>query len=361
MPGMVIVLNRTLPLLLRVSLNIIPYVNGSEARIGQRITAKAEHTACAEGPFWSGVGAIWRQLYGSFRGCGVSFEWHEFQTGREMEMDWAKSFHPNSVEICLNLSGAGFVRLGGQEVSYRTASAGFYAQGNEALEARRLRNQLHQFITVEFAPSFLGRHLGGREGVLHPLVRQVVEGRDISGVSPATPLSAAQQALVSGLRNPPVPAVAQPLWYEAKALELMAQLFVREPEEEEFFCTRQKRMAKERVEQVLAIMRRSLAEPPSLEEIGREVGCSPFYLSRTFSKEMGMGLPQYLRQLRMERAAELLRSGEFNVTEAAFEVGYSSLSHFSQAFHQTIGCCPGLYPLKTVPVAGKVSGERRAV
>jgi AraC-like DNA-binding protein len=29
------------------------------------------------------------------------------------------------------------------------------------------------------------------------------------------------------------------------------------------------------------------------------------------------------------------------------EVGYSSLSHFSQAFHDEFGCCPGLYPLRT--------------
>jgi AraC-like DNA-binding protein len=270
-------------------------------------------------------------------------------------MDWAKSFHANSVEICLNLSGSGFVRLRKEETSYAPASAGFYAQGNQTLEAKRLRNQCHQFITVEFASNLLAHHLNGKEGVLHPLLRQVVEGKEISGVSQATPLSAAQQTLIAGLRNPPVHAAAQPLWYEAKAMELMAQLFVQPPPGQEFFCTRQKRLAKERVEQVVKIVGRNLLEPPSLEEIGREVGCSPFYLSRTFSKEMGMGIPQYLRQLRLEKAAELLKSGEYNVTEAAFEVGYSSLSHFSQAFHQTFGCCPGLYPLRTVPFTGEVS------
>jgi AraC-like DNA-binding protein len=328
-------------------------VNSSEPRLGHAFAGGADQTACEEWPVWSGVGAVWHQLYGSFHGCGVSFEWHEFQTGREM--DWAKSFHASSVEICLNLSGCGFVRLRKEQTSYRPASAGFYIQGNQSLEAKRLRNQCHQFITVEFAPPFLARHFDSNEGVLHPLLRQVVEGKEISGVVPATPLSAAQQSLVASLRNPPVHAAAQPLWYEAKAMELMAQLFVRPPGEEEFFCTRQKRLAKERVEQVIAIVRRNLIEPRSLEEIGREVGCSPFYLSRTFSKEMGMGIPQYLRQLRMEKAAELLKSGEYNVTEAAFEVGYSSLSHFSQAFHQTFGCCPGLYPLRTVPFTRDVS------
>jgi len=35
------------------------------------------------------------------------------------------------------------------------------------------------------------------------------------------------------------------------------------------------------------------------------------------------------------------------VTEAALEVGYASPSHFSQAFHEAFGCCPGLYPIAT--------------
>lgn len=43
---------------------------------------------------------------------------------------------------------------------------------------------------------------------------------------------------------------------------------------------------------------------------------------------------------------ELLRTGHCNVTEAALEVGYNSLSHFSTAFREQFRCCPGLYPLR---------------
>jgi len=96
--------------------------------------------------------------------------------------------------------------------------------------------------------------------------------------------------------------------------------------------------------QTKELLARDLANPPMLEMIGQEVGCSPFYLSRIFSREVGLTIPQYLRNLRMERAAELLRTGRYNVTEAATEVGYSSLSHFSKAFCETIGCCPVFYP-----------------
>jgi AraC-like DNA-binding protein len=99
------------------------------------------------------------------------------------------------------------------------------------------------------------------------------------------------------------------------------------------------------VERVKEILTRDLANPPTLEMLGQEVGCSPFYLSRIFSREVGHTIPQYLRNVRMERAAELLRTGRYNVTEAATEVGYSSLSHFSKAFCETIGCCPVLYPV----------------
>lgn len=113
------------------------------------------------------------------------------------------------------------------------------------------------------------------------------------------------------------------------------------------FCTRQHRVATERVNRTLAVLKRDLANPPSLEALSREVGCSPFYLSRTFSREMGRTIQSYLRQLRLDRAAELLRSGRYNVTETSLEVGYSSISHFSQVFHETFGCCPGLYPMAT--------------
>jgi AraC-like DNA-binding protein len=151
--------------------------------------------------------------------------------------------------------------------------------------------------------------------------------------------------LIQSLRNPPVHAAAQPLWFESKALELAASFFFVPDSAGELFCHRQKRLAWDRCEQVIAILRGDLCHPPTLEDLGKRVGCSHFYLSRTFSKEMGITIAQYLRKLRMEKAAELLKSGRFNVTQAALEVGYSSLSHFSQVFHETYGCCPGLYTI----------------
>jgi AraC family transcriptional regulator len=309
--------------------------------------SKAARAAFAgEAVAWRAVGAGWRQLFGSFGRLGVSFEWHDFRA--ETDFDWARSFHPGSLELCLNLAGAGEVRHGDTAARYGVWTAGFYRQGKTSLTATRFAGEAHQFITVELAPEFLARHLGEYASQLHPVVRDAAAGKGReSGVSQPEAMTTRQREIVASLRQPPVLAGAQTLWYQAKAIELMGEFFFAPPPDAELFCHRQQRVARDRVEAVRAILRRDLTNPPSLEMIAREVACSPFYLSRTFSKETGQTIPQYLRQLRMEKAAELLRSGRFNVTEAALEVGYNSLSHFSSAFHQTFGCCPGLYPMAT--------------
>ena len=292
---------------------------------------------------WKEVAPGWRQLYGDFQRLGLSIEWHDFRTQRAL--DWGRSFHPHSLEFCLNLNGHGAVGAEGCVRSdYDPGNSGYYAIADEPLPASRHARDHHQFVTLEFSRSHLQKQLMQNEPGLEPEIRRVIFGdRTETVVAPTRLMSIQQRDVVASLREPPVAKAAQILWYQSKALELMAH-FLFMPKDPEFFCMRQKRVARERVERTKELLARDLANPPTLEMLGQEVGCSPFYLSRIFSREVGLTIPQYLRNLRMERAAELLRTGRYNVTEAATEVGYSSLSHFSKAFCETIGCCPVLYP-----------------
>jgi AraC family transcriptional regulator len=292
---------------------------------------------------WGGVAHGWRQLYGDFDRLGLSVEWHDFRS--EQSLDWGRSFRPHSLEFCLNLEGRGEVGGPGQGRSdYRAGNSGYYAIAQDPLSASRRARDHHQFVTLEFSRQHLQKQFVQNEADLEPEIRRVLfDDKEESVVAPARVMSVQQRAVVASLAEPPVAKAAQILWYQSKALELMAH-FLFAPKDPEFFCMRQKRVARERVERSKELLARDLANPPTLEILGQEVGCSPFYLSRIFSREVGLTIPQYLRNLRMERAAELLRTGRYNVTEAATEVGYSSLSHFSKAFCETIGCCPVLYP-----------------
>jgi AraC-like DNA-binding protein len=289
---------------------------------------------------WRAVPQGWRQLWGDFDRLGVALQWHDFRT--ERPLDWGQSFRPRSLEFCLNVAGRGAV---GDRGDYGPSTAGYYAVADEPLGASRRARDHHQFVTVEFSNRRLQEQLADCEADLDPQMRAAIfPAKERSIVSSAQPMTSEQRQVVASLLAPPVSKPAQSLWYESKSLELMSH-FLFAPKDPELFCMRQKRVARDRVERTKELLGRDLANPPTLEMLGREVGCSPFYLSRSFSREVGRTIPQYLRKLRMERAAELLRSGRYNVTEAATEVGYASLSHFSKAFCETIGCCPVLYPM----------------
>ncbi len=150
--------------------------------------------------------------------------------------------------------------------------------------------------------------------------------------------------IVPAMREPLVSGTARAFWYESQLKMLLAILcFVPASGEEEFFCTRQKRLARIRVTKAKAMLETRLDESFDLGRLAAEVGCSASYLSRTFSSTVGMTISQYLRKRRVEKAADLLVTGRYNVSEVALEVGYQSLSHFSKAFQQVKGCLPSRY------------------
>jgi AraC-like DNA-binding protein len=329
-------------------------IGGSEIifnRNSQMDKMPANHqTIFSEAKTWKSVSGGWRPLWAGFREYGFSVEWHDFEC--KSPLDCAGSFHSDSAEICLNLDGHAEFHLVGKKHELTPGAAIFYFSGRDPIAARRLPGQRHQFITIEVSRNYLKRHIGEHKDGLHPQISSVLTNGTFSRISETRRLTTAQQRLIPSLRNAPVSLAARGVWFQSKVLELMADFFF-VPLEKELFCERQRRVAHERIQHVIELLRGNLSEPPDLLELGRRVGCSPFYLSRTFSQELGMTIPQYLRQLRMERAAELLRSGKFNVTEAAMEVGYSSLSHFSQAFCRIMGCCPNLYPLVKRPARSR--------
>lgn len=150
--------------------------------------------------------------------------------------------------------------------------------------------------------------------------------------------------MIPDFRQPPVGGAAASFWFESRVREVIALCFFHEAEPaENFFCSRQKRVARERIEATKRYISANLDQPFDLKATANVVGCSAHHLSRTFSEMEGLTIIQFLRRIRIQRAAELLSSGRYNVSEAALEVGYQSLSHFSKAFQQEKGVLPSRY------------------
>ncbi|TVR50780.1 MAG: AraC family transcriptional regulator [Puniceicoccaceae bacterium] len=157
--------------------------------------------------------------------------------------------------------------------------------------------------------------------------------------SPTAPLGI--RNLATGLRNCPVAPVLRDLWGSAKLAELVTLLLPSWPEPASPGAPPGGRHPA--LLRAVSFMRRHLGEPIGLDAIAAAAGASASHLSRLFSSEFGRGPTHYLRELRMRRAAELLRTGRSNVTETAYSVGYSSLAQFSRAFLAFHGISPGRF------------------
>jgi AraC-like DNA-binding protein len=99
------------------------------------------------------------------------------------------------------------------------------------------------------------------------------------------------------------------------------------------------------------------AEPLALDTLAQASGLSPFHFLREFRRAFGATPHAYLTRVRLARARELLARGEANVTDACFEVGYSSLGSFSALFTREVGCSPSEYRRRMrrlVPVPAQI-------
>lgn len=83
-----------------------------------------------------------------------------------------------------------------------------------------------------------------------------------------------------------------------------------------------------------------MSDEISLNTIAAEVGMSPSYFSSIFSKEMGKTFVEYLTEIRMDRAKELLMCSSMKTSEIGYEVGYKDPHYFSYIFKKTQNCTP---------------------
>ena len=97
------------------------------------------------------------------------------------------------------------------------------------------------------------------------------------------------------------------------------------------------------LEEVARYMEEHLDEPLSIPQLSRRAFLSPTAFKAAFRQRYGLAVHAWLRQRRMERAAQLLQGSSLTVLEVAQSVGYSSGSQFTAAFRERYGTSPGKF------------------
>ena len=81
----------------------------------------------------------------------------------------------------------------------------------------------------------------------------------------------------------------------------------------------------------------------SLHMISEEIGISQSYVSRMFKKKYGIGIAQYINQVRIFHAKKLIQEGSLNIKTISIQVGFSSDVQFIRVFKKLEGITPGAY------------------
>lgn len=84
----------------------------------------------------------------------------------------------------------------------------------------------------------------------------------------------------------------------------------------------------------------NIRKPLTAKMVARELGISTSYLSHIFAKELKMSFPDYVSQHRLSFACDLLRDTKKNITDVAYEVGFTSVRTFLRSFKNQYGCTP---------------------
>jgi|TARA_B110000438_G_scaffold23289_1_gene21312 AraC-like DNA-binding protein len=145
----------------------------------------------------------------------------------------------------------------------------------------------------------------------------------------------AQQSVHESMHN---------LYLRAKVFELMSLYFNKDKEmdvEQCPFLVDDKNIKKIRRAKDIIISR--MTEPPTLNDLAIEVEISLKKLKEGFKQVYGASVYVFLLDYKMQVSKRLLSSGNYNVNEVALKIGYSTATHFINAFKKKFGTTPKKY------------------
>lgn len=287
----------------------------------------------------------WRDYSSAHPTAGFSLEW--ISADRLLNEPFIVPRSPRHIELWLNLGDPAQLESGPTKVTIAPNSSLLFTGLNQHWQLSSNPGDRPQIVVARFSVGFLLRHLRHCVEELQPPIQSVMKRLPAAHTSPlSAPITLEQHNVISGLGCPPLPSAQQRLWYVSRAFELMVGFLSTRsgPDPSENSSGGRGSARVERVKEILSL---ELSKPPSLPELARLVGCSPYYLSRQFRAEMGITILQFVQHTRLDRAWQMLQSGSSTVGAAAAAVGYHSLSHFSTAFRARFGCPPKY--LLTIP------------
>ena len=152
--------------------------------------------------------------------------------------------------------------------------------------------------------------------------------------------SAALQNIVDSIVNCTFEGQARALFLEAKALELTALYLVTDKQSPQNYVFCKSEYDQERLFFAKTYLIQHYDMPPTIAELARIAGINEFKLKNGFKELFGDTIHNFVNNYKMDIALQSLTEGDKKASQLAFDLGFSSVQHFSKAFRQKFGYPP---------------------
>ena len=98
------------------------------------------------------------------------------------------------------------------------------------------------------------------------------------------------------------------------------------------------------MKRIMKSMNEHISDPDyNVEKMSEDVGVSRAQLHRKMKEMTGISTSEFIRNIRLEQAARLIKEGKINITQIAYSVGFNNQTHFSTVFKKHYGMTPSEY------------------
>lgn len=199
-----------------------------------------------------------------------------------------------------------------------------------------------QELSIHINPGVLLNYLNGQFDIGPYALRDILAGSDQVSFFHSARLSNSMIIAIHQILNCNFYGRLRYLLLESKAMELITYKLdqIIQDRHEKIKSSEMSKDDYNRLKQATEILNRNLENPPGLFDLAKHIGTTHSRLNFCFRKAYNTTVFGYLRQLRLEKAKQLLEKEGLNVTQAAYSVGYNSVPSFSKAFLSHFGMNP---------------------
>ena len=205
----------------------------------------------------------------------------------------------------------------------------FYADENVEFIHSVSPSKPLECLVIATSPNVIDQ-LPNQEGELFgEMLNQLVNPSDHYVEGPSFIMTPEMQSIIDSLFNIQYEGKTKMMFFRSQITALLSHFF---GQLASLKTVTIKTSERKKLNQAKNILLDNIDNPPSLSEISKQIGLNTFKLKKEFKEFFGVPVFKYLQNERLTLAHKLMRNQEMTVQEAAWHVGYDSLSSFSNAF-----------------------------